>query len=90
MSEGTLGKLQQKDYTPEVDALLPQATALAQVGSPLYCRVLAQLMMFQAGDLQEALDKLFALEKIARNVKLSFFSKNPAAHSRSVSLRVLT
>jgi hypothetical protein len=33
MSEGTSGKLQQKDYTPEVDELLPQATALAQVGS---------------------------------------------------------
>jgi len=26
------GKLQQKDYTPEVDGLLPEATALAQVG----------------------------------------------------------
>ena len=90
MSEGTLGKLQQKDYTPEVDALLPQTTALAQVGSPLYGRVLAQLTMFQAGDLQEALDKLFALEKIARNVKQFFFSKYPATHSRSVSLRVLT
>src|SRR6266851_3386109 len=33
MSEGTSGKLQQNDYTPEVDELLPRATALAQVGS---------------------------------------------------------
>jgi hypothetical protein len=33
MSEGTTGKLQQKDFTPEVDELLPQATALAQVES---------------------------------------------------------
>ena len=32
MSETTTGKLHQKDYTPEVDELLPQATALAQVG----------------------------------------------------------
>lgn len=37
MSEGAIGKLQQKDFTPEVDELLPQATVLAQVGSPLYC-----------------------------------------------------
>jgi hypothetical protein len=35
MSEGSSGKLQQKkDFTPEVDELLPQATALAQVGPP--------------------------------------------------------
>jgi hypothetical protein len=33
MSEST-GKLQQKDYTPEVDALIPQATTLAKVGLP--------------------------------------------------------
>jgi hypothetical protein len=33
MSEGSTGKLQQKDFTPEVDELLPQATALAQVES---------------------------------------------------------
>jgi len=31
MSESTTGKLHQKDYTPEVDELLPQATSLAQV-----------------------------------------------------------
>jgi len=39
MSETTTGKLQQKDFTPEVDQLLPQATSLAQVGSPAsrYC-----------------------------------------------------
>ena len=36
MSEHTGGKLQQKDYTPEVDELLPQATALAQVGVTRY------------------------------------------------------
>ena len=33
MSEVPSGKLQQKDFTPEVDELLPQATALAQVES---------------------------------------------------------
>ena len=33
MSEGYSGKLQQKDFTPEVDELLSQATALAQVKS---------------------------------------------------------
>lgn len=33
MSEST-GKLHQKDYTPEVDELLPQATSLAQVRLP--------------------------------------------------------
>ncbi|KAI0275156.1 hypothetical protein BC834DRAFT_921282 [Gloeopeniophorella convolvens] len=44
------GKLQQKDFTKEVDELLPQATALAK-----------------SGKLQEALDKLFALEKQSRN-----------------------
>ncbi|KAH8992519.1 hypothetical protein EDB92DRAFT_1934821 [Lactarius akahatsu] len=42
--------LQQKDFTHEVDELLPHATVLAQ-----------------AGNLQEALDKLFTLEKQARN-----------------------
>lgn len=31
MSETATGKLQQKDFTPEVDKLLPQATSLAQV-----------------------------------------------------------
>ncbi|KAK7468686.1 proteasome regulatory particle subunit [Stygiomarasmius scandens] len=41
---------QEKDYTPEVDALLPEAKSLVQ-----------------AGKLQEGLDKLFALEKQARN-----------------------
>ena len=41
MSENTSsGKLQQKDYTPEVDELLPQATALAQVG----CHALHELI----------------------------------------------
>ncbi|KAI9461173.1 hypothetical protein F5148DRAFT_1215539 [Russula earlei] len=50
MSDSGSGKLQQKDYTQQVDQLLPQATALAQ-----------------AGQLQEALEKLFALEKQARN-----------------------
>ncbi|KAH9960789.1 PCI-domain-containing protein [Lactifluus volemus] len=49
MSEAT-GKLQQKDYTPQVDQVIPQATALAK-----------------AGKLQDALDKLFVLEKQARN-----------------------
>ena len=34
MSESTTGKLHQKDYTPEVDELLPQATSLAQVRFP--------------------------------------------------------
>ena len=33
MSEGPTGKLLQKDFTPEVDELVPQATALAQVES---------------------------------------------------------
>jgi hypothetical protein len=33
MAEVPSGKLQQKDFTPEVDELLPQATALAQVES---------------------------------------------------------
>lgn len=32
MSETVTGKLQQKDFTPEVDQLLPEATSLAQVG----------------------------------------------------------
>jgi hypothetical protein len=34
MSESTTGKLHQKDYTPEVDELLPQAKSLAQVRFP--------------------------------------------------------
>ena len=33
MSEGYSGKLQQKDFTPEVDELLSQTTAFAQVES---------------------------------------------------------
>jgi hypothetical protein len=42
MSETATGKLQQKDFTPEVDELLPQATSLAQVGLPAsrYCSCL--------------------------------------------------
>jgi hypothetical protein len=32
MGDNVSGKLQQKDFTPEVDGLLPEATALAQVG----------------------------------------------------------
>ncbi|KAI0041896.1 26S proteasome non-ATPase regulatory subunit 12 [Auriscalpium vulgare] len=43
-------KKQEKDYTLEVDELLPQAKSLAE-----------------SGKLQEALDKLFALEKQSRN-----------------------
>ncbi|KAH9948172.1 PCI-domain-containing protein [Amylocystis lapponica] len=43
-------KKQEKDYTKEVDELLPEAKTLAQ-----------------AGKLQDALDKLLALEKQARN-----------------------
>ena len=35
MSESST-KLQQKDYTPEVDELLPQATSLAQVRLPQF------------------------------------------------------
>ena len=34
MSESITGKLTQKDYTPEVDELLPQAKSLAQVRFP--------------------------------------------------------
>ena len=36
MSEGSSGKLQQKDFGSEVDELLPQTTVLAQVGPTLY------------------------------------------------------
>ncbi|CAL1695167.1 unnamed protein product [Somion occarium] len=43
-------KKQEKDYTKEVDALLPETKTLAE-----------------SGKLQEALDKLFVLEKHARN-----------------------
>ncbi|KAJ2919264.1 hypothetical protein MD484_g1181, partial [Candolleomyces efflorescens] len=43
-------KKQEKDYTPEVTALLPEAEALAK-----------------SGKLQDALDKLLALEKLTRN-----------------------
>ncbi|KIM88567.1 hypothetical protein PILCRDRAFT_813522 [Piloderma croceum F 1598] len=43
-------KKQERDFTPEVDVIIPEATALAQ-----------------SGKLQEALDKLFALEKQTRN-----------------------
>jgi len=43
-------KKQERDFTSEVDAVLPEITSLAQ-----------------SGKLQEALDKLFALEKQTRN-----------------------
>jgi hypothetical protein len=42
MSETVTGKLQQKDFTPEVDQLLPEATSLAQVG-PLVSRYCSRL-----------------------------------------------
>lgn len=43
MSEGSSGKLQQKDFGSEVDDLLPQTTVLAQVGPTLYWTVLYSL-----------------------------------------------
>jgi 26S proteasome regulatory subunit N5 len=43
-------KKQERDFTPEVDAIIPETTSLAQ-----------------SGKLQEALDKLFTLEKQTRN-----------------------
>ncbi|KAI9494908.1 PCI domain-containing protein [Zychaea mexicana] len=49
MSDGKLEKME-KDYSPQVDALLPETDALVKQGK-----------------LQEAIDKLMALEKQARN-----------------------
>ncbi|KAG5647556.1 hypothetical protein DXG03_008909 [Asterophora parasitica] len=43
-------KKQERDFTPEVDTLLPEAASIAK-----------------SGKLQEALDKIFALEKQTRN-----------------------
>ncbi|KAF6766592.1 hypothetical protein DFP72DRAFT_867073 [Ephemerocybe angulata] len=65
-------KKQEKDYTAEVDALLPEADSLAK-----------------SGKLQEALDKIFALEKLTRNcivLALDLGDNRPADLSSTTKL----
>lgn len=60
-------KKQEKDYSKEVDALLPEAEALAKVRSS-QIRIKTGLISVQGGKLQEALDKILVQEKLTRNV----------------------
>ena len=60
-------KKQEKDYTKEVDALLPEAEAIVKVRS-IHGRNFRLLINYQSGKLHEGLDKIFALEKQTRNV----------------------
>lgn len=62
---------QEKDYTKEVDELLPETRSLAQVCTLPWdaCMLLTRVCASQAGKLQDALDKLFAFEKQTRNVR---------------------
>lgn len=63
-------KKQEKDFTAEVDALLPEADKIAKVRQIRYKSDQVQItfLITQSGKLQEALDKLFVLEKQTRNV----------------------
>lgn len=60
---------QERDYTPEVDLLLPEAAALAKVRSLVACSGSEAHCRTQAGKLEEAAEKLLALEKQTRNVR---------------------
>lgn len=71
-------KKQERDFTPEVDALLPETQSLSEVCSlpfrtsrPLTSYVCA--VTRQSGRLSEALEKLLALEKQTRNVRPNIF-----------------
>lgn len=72
-------KKQEKDYTKEVDEVLPEAKSLAEVcvcgADETYLnggRPAVKLTFFsKSGKLQDAVDKLFALEKQTRNVRIA-------------------
>ena len=81
-----VARKQEKDYSSEVDALVPAATQMAEVrlsstvverGRPARARGLlaepltvASLDGLQSGRLQDGIDKLLALEKLTRNVSV--------------------
>ena len=65
-------KKQEKDFTSEVDTILPEATTLAKVSCIIHQAVPVLITCMQSGKLQDALDKLFALEKQTRNVSLLY------------------
>jgi len=62
-------KKQEKDFTKEVDALLPEAAATVKVCFENFPQILLICHDIpQAGKLQAGLDTIFALEKQTRNV----------------------
>jgi 26S proteasome regulatory subunit N5 len=63
-------KKQERDYTPEVDALLSEVDVLVKVTSFDFNSISCNGSIAQAGKLQDGLDKLFVLEKATRNVSL--------------------
>lgn len=62
-------KKQERDFTPEVDALISEASNSAKV-RPSILSIYINLLFesLQGGGLQEAIDRLLALEKQTRNV----------------------
>ena len=70
---GQATRKQEKDYSPEVKALQPEAEQLAQVRrrSVEMDSKGQVLIVGQNGKLQEAVDKIGALEKQTRNVHLA-------------------
>jgi 26S proteasome regulatory subunit N5 len=65
-------KKQERDFTVEVDAILPAAESLAKVCLSLSAPDTWPLTVAQSGQLQDALDKIFVLEKQTRNVRFFF------------------
>ena len=63
-------KKQERDFTVEVDALLPDAESLVKVKFSLHTQdtPVDHCHWSQSGKLQDALDKIFVLEKQTRNV----------------------
>jgi hypothetical protein len=62
-------KKQERDFTPEVDSIIPVTTSLAQVDFIYLITPEMLICIFpKSGELQDALDRLFALEKQTRNV----------------------
>jgi len=64
-------KKQEKDFTKEVDALIPEAESIIKVCQShlLHPDLSCSLFSTKSGKLQDGLDKLFALEKQTRNVR---------------------
>ena len=70
---------QERDFTKEVDELIPEVTNLAKVCIilPGLSQSLLTRMFCQSNKLQEALERLFTLEKQTRNARAFSFIHYP-------------